>query len=72
MVSIESNHGVPLFERSAFGFRSQGEVPAIGKGKFRLKHHAEFIGGLEVFLGWSPTVMANVVETVLAGEGEAA
>src|SRR5207247_8920510 len=49
-----------------------GEIPAVGEGKFRLEHHAEFIGGFEVLLGRSPTVMTHIVETILAGHGEAA
>src|SRR5437867_11390875 len=72
MVSVQADDGFPLFESRAFGFRRGGEVPAISKGKFRLKHHAEFIGGFEIFLGGSPTVMAHIVKTVLAGNGEAA
>src|SRR5437667_12872724 len=72
MVSAQPYAGFPLFESGSFGFRRGGEVPAIGEGKFRLKHHAEFIGGLEIFLGWSPTLMADIVKTVLAGNGKAA
>jgi hypothetical protein len=37
-----------------------------------LEHHPELIGGLEVILGWSPAVMPDVVETVIAGQREAA
>ena len=69
---MQPDDGFPLFESGAFGFRRGGEVPAIGEGKFRLEHHAEFIGGFQIFLGGSPTVMAHIVKTVLAGNGEAA
>src|SRR5438094_2384327 len=72
MVSVQPDDGFPLFESGAFGFRRGGEVPAIGEGEFRLKHHAEFVGGFEIFLGGSPTVMAHIVKTVLTGNGEAA
>src|SRR5262245_48858424 len=72
MVSVLPYVRFPLFESGAFGFRRGGEVPAIGEREFRLKHHAEFIGDIEIFLGRSPTVMAHIVESVLAGNGEAA
>src|SRR5881397_2384502 len=72
MVAAQPDAGFPLFESGAFGFRRGGEVPAIGEGKFRLKHHAEFIGGFEIFLGGSPTVMADIIKAVLTGNGEAA
>src|SRR6185295_11833839 len=54
------------------GFRCGGKIPAISERKFRLEHHAKLIGCLEVFLRRSPTVMANIVETVLACDREAA
>src|SRR5437762_7233287 len=72
MVSAQPDAGFPLFESGAFRFRRGGEVPAIGEGKFRLKHHAEFVGGIEIFLGRSPTVVADIIKTVLTGNGEAA
>ena len=65
MVAIGADQFLPQPDVLRFCLVRLGQVPAIRDGKLGLQQHAHLVGHLQILLDGSPTVMPDVVETVV-------